>query len=118
VADGSLTIRDKDNQKQDVASLSRDTGHANDSISPIFDKEKEQNRLKEIGMISEIGGQAADIARTQGEIIATKDTKEKMQSVRPKVPTEGNTAVNAIAHAILGGAVASRLFPILIRCFF
>jgi filamentous hemagglutinin len=70
VADGAITIRDKDNQKQDVANLSRDTEHANDSISPIFDKEKEQNRLKEIGMLSDIGGQVADIARTQGELNA------------------------------------------------
>lgn len=72
VADGTITIRDRDNQKQDVANLSRDTEHANDNISPIFDKEKEQNRLKEIGMISDIGGQAADIARTQGELNALK----------------------------------------------
>lgn len=49
VAEGSLTIRDKANQKQDVADLSRDTEHANDSISPIFDKEKEQNRLTQLG---------------------------------------------------------------------
>ena len=77
VADGTITIRDKDNQKQDVADLSRDTEHANDSISPIFDKEKEQNRLKEIGMISDIGGQVADIARTQGELNALKVTQDK-----------------------------------------
>lgn len=77
VADGTITIRDKDNQKQDVADLSRDTEHANDSISPIFDKEKEQNRLKEIGMISDIGGQAADIARTQGELNALKAAQDK-----------------------------------------
>lgn len=55
MAEGSLTIRDKANQKQDVADLSRDTEHANDSISPIFDKEKEQNRLNAVGMISDIG---------------------------------------------------------------
>ncbi len=77
VADGTITIRDKDNQKQDVANLSRDTEHANDSISPIFDKEKEQNRLKEIGMISDIGGQVADIARTQGELSALKAAQDK-----------------------------------------
>ncbi|WP_404684814.1 hemagglutinin repeat-containing protein [Raoultella terrigena] len=77
VADGTITIRDKDNQKQDVADLSRDTEHANDSISPIFDKEKEQNRLKEIGMISDIGGQVADIARTQGELNALKAAQDK-----------------------------------------
>ncbi|HBU0448956.1 TPA: hemagglutinin, partial [Klebsiella pneumoniae] len=77
VADGTIIIRDKDNQKQDVANLSRDTEHANDSISPIFDKEKEQNRLKEIGMISDIGGQVADIARTQGELSALKAAQDK-----------------------------------------
>ncbi|WP_399200661.1 hemagglutinin repeat-containing protein, partial [Tenebrionicola larvae] len=76
VADGAITIRDKDNQKQEVANLSRDTEHANDSISPIFDKEKEQNRLKEIGMISDIGGQVADIARTQGELNALKAAQD------------------------------------------
>ncbi|EHO0178245.1 hemagglutinin repeat-containing protein [Salmonella enterica] len=174
VADSTITIRDRDNQKQDVANLSRDTEHANDSISPIFDKEKEQNRLKEIGMISDIGGQVADIARTQGELNALKvaqdkygplqadATEEQRQAYLAKLretpeykkeqekfgtgsdiqrgiqaataalqglaggnlagalagasapelahllkSTEGNPAVNAIAHAILGGAVAA-----------
>ncbi len=175
VADGTITIRDKDNQKQGVANLSRDTEHANDSISPIFDKEKEQNRLKAIGMISDIGGQVADIARTQGELNALKAAQDRYGPVPAdatdkqrqaylaklrdtpeykkeqekygtgsdiqrgiqaataalqglagdnlagalagasapelahllKGPTEGNTAVNAIAHAILGGAVAA-----------
>ncbi|EFG4731994.1 hemagglutinin, partial [Escherichia coli] len=39
VADGTIIIRDRDNQKQNLANLSRDPVHANDSISPIFDKE-------------------------------------------------------------------------------
>ncbi|EOT6825880.1 VENN motif pre-toxin domain-containing protein, partial [Escherichia coli] len=72
-----ITIRYRDNQKQNLANLSRDPVHANDSISPIFDKEKEQNRLKEIGMISDIGGQVADIARTQGELNALKVAQDK-----------------------------------------
>ena len=80
VADGTITIRDKKNQQQDVANQSRDTEHANDSISPIFDKEKEQNRLQAIGLISEIGGQAADIARTQGELNAIKNAKDRMST--------------------------------------
>ncbi|EKR8310430.1 contact-dependent inhibition toxin CdiA, partial [Escherichia coli] len=46
VAEGTITIRDRDNQKQNLANLSRDPAHANDSISPIFDKEKEQRRLQ------------------------------------------------------------------------
>ncbi|MCT2204360.1 hemagglutinin repeat-containing protein, partial [Escherichia coli] len=63
VADGTITIRDRDNQKQNLANLSRDPAHANDSISPIFDKEKEQRRLQTVGLISDIGSQVADIAR-------------------------------------------------------
>lgn len=48
VSEGTLIIRDKENQKQDVADLSRDAEHANGSISSIFDKEKEQQRLQEV----------------------------------------------------------------------
>lgn len=68
VSEGTLIIRDKENQKQDVADMSRDAEHANGSISPIFDKEKEQQRLQEVQLIGEIGSQAVDIANTQGEI--------------------------------------------------
>ena len=174
VAEGTITIRDKDNQKQDIADLSRDPEHANDSISPIFDKEKEQNRLQEVGLISDIGNQAADIARTQGDLNALEIAKEEYGDLKegatederqawledlrdsPKYKeemkkygtgsdiqrgiqaataalqglaggdiagalagasapelahllksTEDNPAVNAIAHAILGGAVAA-----------
>ena len=36
---GTLMVRDKDKQQQDVAQLNRDTDNANDgSISPIFNK--------------------------------------------------------------------------------
>lgn len=179
VANGTITVRDTANQQQDVADLSRDTAHANDSISPIFDKEKEQKRLQEVQLIAGIGGQAADIARTQGEINglnaaraklaengwpepgpdAREDVKAEYQKALRETPeykgamekygtgstiqrgiqaataalqglaggdiagalagasapelahmlksTEGNTAVNTIAHAILGGAVAA-----------
>ncbi|EFB2819307.1 hemagglutinin repeat-containing protein [Escherichia coli] len=77
VADGTITIRDRDNQKQNLANLSRDPAHANDSISPIFDKEKEQRRLQTVGLISDIGSQVADIARTQGELNALKVAQDK-----------------------------------------
>ncbi|EEV7382253.1 Contact-dependent inhibitor A, partial [Escherichia coli] len=174
VADGTITIRDRDNQKQNLANLSRDPAHANDSISPIFDKEKEQRRLQKVGLISDIGSQVADIARTQGELNALKAaqdkygpvpadaTEEQRQAYLAKLrdtpeykkeqekygtgseiqrgiqaataalqglaggnlagalagasapelahllkSTEKDPAVNAIAHAILGGAVAA-----------
>ncbi|MDY7913686.1 hemagglutinin repeat-containing protein, partial [Escherichia coli] len=174
VAEGTITIRDRDNQKQNLANLSRDPAHANDSISPIFDKEKEQRRLQTVGLISDIGSQVADIARTQGELNALKaaqdkygpvpadTTEEQRQAYLAKLrdtpeykkeqekygtgsdmqrgiqaataalqglaggnlagalagasapelahllkSTEKDPAVNAIAHAILGGAVAA-----------
>lgn len=163
VGEGNITIRDTENQQQDVASLSRDTEHANDSISPIFDKEKEQKRLAQVSAISDIGGQVADIARTQGELNALKEARKthpdltveqlketpeyRTQQAKygtgsdlqrgiqaataalqglaggdiasalagasaPELAhllksTEGNPAVNTIAHAILGGAVAA-----------
>ncbi|MCM7685357.1 hemagglutinin repeat-containing protein [Enterobacter bugandensis] len=88
VAEGSLTIRDKANQKQDVADLSRDTEHANDSISPIFDKEKEQNRLSTIGMIGDIGSQVADIAKTQGDLNGLKAAQKASGETLPANATE------------------------------
>ncbi|KAF6656765.1 adhesin, partial [Pantoea sp. EKM101V] len=78
VSEGTLVIRDPSKQKQDVADLSRDVANANPGLDVIFDKEKEQNRLKAAQLIGEIGAQAGDIARTQGEIIATRAANEKM----------------------------------------
>ncbi len=79
VSEGSLIIRDKESQQQDVADLSRDAEHANGSISPIFDKEKEQQRLQEVQLIGEIGSQAVDIANTQGEINGLNAGRKSLQ---------------------------------------
>ncbi len=77
VSDGTITIRDTEKQQQNVDDLSRDVEHANNALSPIFDKEKEQNRLREINLIGEIGNQVADIARIQGDINGLKAAQEK-----------------------------------------
>jgi filamentous hemagglutinin len=97
IADGTITVRDKASQEQDVADLSRDTEHANDSISPIFDKEKEQNRLKAIGLISDISVQAADIARTQGELAGRKAAKDpaSLEEARQQLAVEGEPVTDA-----------------------
>ncbi|CQJ62340.1 putative hemolysin [Yersinia rohdei] len=84
VSDGTITIRDTEKQQQNVADLSRDVEHANNALSPIFDKEKEQNLLREAQLIGEIGSQVADIVRTQGDIVATKAANEKMKGVTPE----------------------------------
>lgn len=80
VSEGTVTIRDKANQQQNLADLSRDTAHANDSISPIFNKEKEQNRLQAAQLISDIGLQASDIVKTQGAIEAAQKANSQMAS--------------------------------------
>ena len=93
VSDGTLTLRNKDHQTQDTEELSRDVAHANQTLSPIFDKEKEQNRLKEAQLIGEIGNQAADIARTQGQIAGEKAKKDPaaLQAAREQLAGQGNT---------------------------
>ncbi|WP_158698633.1 hemagglutinin repeat-containing protein, partial [Cronobacter dublinensis] len=72
VSEGSLVIHDKAGQQQDVASLSRDVANANDTVSPIFNKEKEQKRLQVAQMTSDIAGQMTSMVMTQGEINALK----------------------------------------------
>ena len=76
VSDGKWIIRDTENQKQDVADLSRDTDNAHSALNKIFDKEKEQNRVKEQQLLGEIGVQVIDIARTEAKINATEKAKE------------------------------------------
>ncbi|EER3340351.1 VENN motif pre-toxin domain-containing protein, partial [Escherichia coli] len=63
-------------QKQDVADLKRDAAHANQTLSPIFDREKEQQRLQQAQLIGEIGNQVADIARTEGQIAGEKAKRD------------------------------------------
>lgn len=77
VADGTITIRDKANQRQDVAALSRDTEHANDSIGQIFDKEKEQKRLQTAQLVGEIGGQMTNMVSTYGDTQALEAARAK-----------------------------------------
>ncbi|EPO1787107.1 hemagglutinin repeat-containing protein [Cronobacter turicensis] len=72
VSEGTIVIRDKAGQQQDVASLSRDVANANDTVSPIFNKEKEQKRLQVAQMTSDIAGQMTSMVMTQGEINALK----------------------------------------------
>lgn len=102
VSEGTLIIRDKENQKQDVADLSRDAEHANGSISPIFDKEKEQQRLQEVQLIGEIGSQAVDIANTYGET-------EGLKAARDALSKEGVTEPDADASDALKKAYQDAL---------
>ncbi|UUE46961.1 hemagglutinin repeat-containing protein [Pectobacterium aroidearum] len=86
VSDGTLLLRDTAKQVQDIATLSRDVEHANNALSPIFNKEKEQKRLKQAQLIGEIGAQVMDIVRTEGELKAQKAAEARGDATveRPK----------------------------------
>ncbi|WP_145599483.1 hemagglutinin repeat-containing protein [Yersinia alsatica] len=88
VSDGTIIIRDTDKQQQNVDDLSRDVEHANNALTPIFDKEKEQNRLKEAQLIGEIGGQVFDVISTQGQIQATTAAKDALAKGGNLNPTQ------------------------------
>jgi len=72
VSDGTIVIRDKEKQRQDVSALRRDAEGANPGLDKIFDKDKEQRRMETAQLLAEIGSQAGDIARTQGGIASLK----------------------------------------------
>ncbi|HHT5337708.1 TPA: hemagglutinin repeat-containing protein [Raoultella planticola] len=92
ISEGDIIVRDKDRQQQDVANLSRDVEHANQTLSPIFDKEKEQQRLQQTQLIGEIGNQVADIARTQGEINGLEKAKAALGPLKENATEKERTA--------------------------
>ncbi|WP_411910345.1 hemagglutinin repeat-containing protein, partial [Pectobacterium versatile] len=91
VSDGTLLLRDTAKQVQDITTLSRDVEHANNALSPIFNKEKEQKRLKQAQLIGEIGAQVMDIVRTEGELKAQKAAEAKGDA-KVKRPQDGDSA--------------------------
>jgi len=97
VSEGTIIIRDPSKQKQDVAGLSRDVANANPGLDVIFDKEKEQNRLKAAQLIGEIGAQAGDIARTQGQIAGMKAQLDPaaLQAAREQLAASGKPYTEA-----------------------
>ncbi|MEQ9968626.1 hemagglutinin repeat-containing protein [Pectobacterium carotovorum] len=90
VSDGALLLRDTAKQVQDITTLSRDVEHANNALSPIFNKEKEQKRLKQAQLIGEIGAQVMDIVRTEGELKAQKAAEAKGDA-KVKRPQDGDS---------------------------
>ncbi|QKF50569.1 hemagglutinin repeat-containing protein [Pseudomonas graminis] len=94
ISNGTLDIRDPANQQQDVATLSHDVDHANDSISPIFDKEKEQKRLRQVQLIADIGAQTVDIVHTQGELNAKEAGRKELAGKGNDQPTPEQIAAS------------------------
>ena len=99
VSDGNIIIRNRDAQQQDLSGLSSDTEHANDgSISPIFDKEKEQHRLQQAQLVNDVATQALDVYNTHEAARATRAATASLAD------TDTRTALEAQASAMLDKA--------------
>ncbi|SFC76562.1 hemagglutinin repeat-containing protein [Pragia fontium] len=88
ISEGKITIRDKDKQQQDVATISRDTDNAANTLDKIFDREKEQNRLEAINIAGQIGQQVTDIASNVGKIKAEKEAKEGASDLAQQIAND------------------------------
>lgn len=78
VADGSIVVRDQENQKQDLNDLSRDTENANGHIDKIFDKEKTEQNQALAQAISEVGVQTMQNVGQQMQINALQDALSRL----------------------------------------
>jgi len=111
VSEGTIVIRDTSKQTQDVADLSRDVANANPGLDVIFDKEKEQNRLKAAQLIAEIGSQARDIARTQGEIAGMQAQQDPAALAAAREELAGKGKLNPTSDEIAKQAYDTAMRP-------
>ncbi|KAA5999777.1 MULTISPECIES: VENN motif pre-toxin domain-containing protein, partial [unclassified Pantoea] len=111
VSEGTIVIRAPSKQKQDVADLSRDVENANPGLDVIFDKEKEQNRLKAAQLIGEIGAQAGDIARTQGQIAGMKAQRDPAALAAAREELAGKGKLNPTSDEIAKQAYDTAMKP-------
>ncbi|MFP1825700.1 hemagglutinin repeat-containing protein [Lonsdalea quercina] len=103
VSEGGLIIRRQTDQSQDVSQLDRDAENANEgAIDPIFDKEKEQKRLRQAQLVSDIASQSLDIYNTYESTKATHSETDK------SVKTGVNAVVRAL-QALAGGDIKAAL---------
>ena len=58
VSEGTIHITNKEKQKQDIASLNRDTKNSLNQLQEIFDKSKVEEKQELVGMLEKYGNQA------------------------------------------------------------
>ncbi|WP_392551398.1 EndoU domain-containing protein [Orbus wheelerorum] len=106
VEDGTLIVRNQDEQKQNVDDLSRDTDNANNPLGQIFDKQKEQDKMDALDLVRDIAAQAKDVVNKYDRIQAQNDVdKNKLpdDAIKKARDTLGDKAtedeVNKLAYS-------------------
>ncbi|WP_392551272.1 hypothetical protein RHO14_07195 [Orbus wheelerorum] len=75
VEDGTLIVRDQDEQQQNIDELSRNTENANNPLEQIFDKQKEQDRMDAIDLVRDIVVQGKNLGQKYSKIEAQLELK-------------------------------------------
>ena len=103
VAEGTIHITNKEKQKQDIASLNRDTKNSLNQLQEIFDKTKVEERQELVGMLEKYGNQAI---HTYAESKGWKDgSTEKMLLHGAFGALMGDMAGGSAATGALSGGV-------------
>lgn len=103
VAEGTIHITNKEKQKQDIASLNRDTKNSLNQLQEIFDKTKVEEKQELIGMLEKYGNQAI---HTYAESKGWKDgSTEKMLLHGAFGALMGDMAGGSAASGALSGGV-------------
>ncbi|GKX56134.1 hypothetical protein SOASR030_22460 [Leminorella grimontii] len=97
IAQGDIIIRDGENQKQDIANLSRDTDNAHRALDDTFDKDKIKDQLSIQKEAVALGTQAMD---------AYKQSKlnEAKESIRAEMAAKGE--LNGLSEAQINAKIA------------
>jgi hypothetical protein len=91
VSEGTIIIRNRDDQKQDINELSRDTEQANNELKHIFNKQKEQDIIDQTQLVSEIGGETLTMLNHIDRIRAESKAKEAVEKEQEKSKNKGLT---------------------------
>ena len=103
VAEGTIHITNQEQQKQDIASLNRDTKNSLNQLQEIFDKTKVEEKQELVGMLEKYGNQAI---HTYAESKGWKDgSTEKMLLHGAFGALMGDMAGGSAASGALSGSV-------------
>ena len=103
VAEGTIHITNKEKQKQDIASLNRDTKNSLNQLQEIFDKTKVEERQELVGILEKYGNQAI---HTYAESKGWKDgSTEKMLLHGAFGALMGDMAGGSAATGALSGSI-------------